>query len=681
MVENYKLNLFDIWLESVEIKIGFGNQINIKPKDIEMYYGYCISAHLNGYKFYNPTNIISSISMVIWYYILDAFQNNKSGQNLFMNFIFCTNILMYMFVARVKVFPYADEEENFKWFVEVFFNQYEEITKLNSKLYVKSVPDVKKEILSKKTEVLFCLYHLYKKFGNLYADNNSNQNEFYEWLFSEDLKKTKINTDLQEFIKNNSSYTSSVKPYPIEQHILDHILPVEILVRIFFNRNDAFLTWDHLLSKIFDQKTVHNFIKSFLVDGSKLEEFIEYIMDHKLYKKSFFDGVKQLSYFKFNKMDPKNQDIEEMISSINDGDEQLQIPESIKKEWALMDRMLNFYISFTTWLWTNRADNGYIRLFKYQLIENILKEIKNIWRWSLQYYKQYLFLYSKSVFYHHMIYDGVKSGKLNFILPQTIETKDIYENPYIIKLLDESNICTLLQNINTKDIKINMHQKNILSWFKKEFGSTISRYIQQNDMLELYYKPIDDIVWSPTLIKVLSWWSIGDKEYKNLKENIYTLDFWIYKDILDDIIWLRLSSSFGTTAIFGVLANIKETIFGFLLLIQNIISKQKSKKSDYRIDSLISIYITEILFVPMDLVEDMTDIIYGLYTRYKDILEVWIDIDDNKYFLDVGTDCRVIYVSKEKNIFGTLKGEDMLWFRWYLKNVSYYNKRYIVPKI
>lgn len=688
MVENYKMNLFDIWLEWVEIKIWFGSQINIKPKDIEMYYGYCISAHLNGYKFYNPSNVISAASIAIWYYLLDSFQNNKSGQNLFMNLIFCINILMYIFVSRVKVFPYKDDKDNFNRFVELFFNQYIEITKLNSKAYVKDIESIKKEILSKKTEWLFALYYLYKKFGDLYIDDISDQKQYYQWIFSEDIKKTKVNQEFEQFLKNSGKTSISPEPFPIEQKILDHILPVEILVRIFFNRNDAFLVWDHILSKIFDHKALQEYLKSFLINGEKLDEFIEYTMDHKLYKKWFFDGVKQLSYFKFNKMDPKNQDIEEMISSINDGDEQLQIPESIKKEWALMDRMLNFYISFTTWLWTNRADNNYIRLFKNHIIKDILDNAQNIWRWSIKYYQQYLFLYGKSVFYHHMIYDWVRSGKLNFVLPQIVDTKEVYENPYIIKLLDESNIVTLLQNINTKDIKINMHKKDILAWFKEQFGTTISKYVQQQDMLELYYKPIDDIVWSPIILDTLykmnpatHQYNIWEKEYKNLKENMYTLDFWIYKDTLDEMLALQLSNNLGTTAIYGILANLKESIFGFLLLLQNIISKQKNKKSDYRLDALIHIYITEVLFLSDDYVEDMTDIIYDIYTRYKEALETWIDIDDNKYFLDVGADCWIIYVSKEKDIFAPLKWEDMLRFRWFLKNVSYYNKRYIIPKI
>jgi hypothetical protein len=39
-IENYKLNLFDVTLDPFEFKIGFGEDKNIKPKDIDTYYSY-----------------------------------------------------------------------------------------------------------------------------------------------------------------------------------------------------------------------------------------------------------------------------------------------------------------------------------------------------------------------------------------------------------------------------------------------------------------------------------------------------------------------------------------------------------------------------------------------------------------------------------------------------------------
>ncbi|MBP6086447.1 hypothetical protein KA478_04700 [Patescibacteria group bacterium] len=54
IVENYKLNLFDISLDPFEVKIGFGDSPTIKVKDVDFYYGYAAAANLNGYRSYAP---------------------------------------------------------------------------------------------------------------------------------------------------------------------------------------------------------------------------------------------------------------------------------------------------------------------------------------------------------------------------------------------------------------------------------------------------------------------------------------------------------------------------------------------------------------------------------------------------------------------------------------------------
>ena len=52
IIENYKLNLFDVNLDVVEFKMGFWEYGNTdKQKDIETYFAYCVAANLNGYHF------------------------------------------------------------------------------------------------------------------------------------------------------------------------------------------------------------------------------------------------------------------------------------------------------------------------------------------------------------------------------------------------------------------------------------------------------------------------------------------------------------------------------------------------------------------------------------------------------------------------------------------------------
>jgi len=59
MAEHYKLNLFDISLDSFDVRIGFGDDPTITVKNIDIYYAYNSSANFIGYKSYTP-NIIAT---------------------------------------------------------------------------------------------------------------------------------------------------------------------------------------------------------------------------------------------------------------------------------------------------------------------------------------------------------------------------------------------------------------------------------------------------------------------------------------------------------------------------------------------------------------------------------------------------------------------------------------------
>lgn len=57
IIENYKLNMFDITMDPFEFKIGFGNNPSVQIKDIDAYYAYSAVANFNGYRLYNPSNM------------------------------------------------------------------------------------------------------------------------------------------------------------------------------------------------------------------------------------------------------------------------------------------------------------------------------------------------------------------------------------------------------------------------------------------------------------------------------------------------------------------------------------------------------------------------------------------------------------------------------------------------
>jgi hypothetical protein len=125
IIENYKLNLFDIAIDPFEFKIGFGENRGIKKKDVDLYYGYCSTANMNGYRFLNPANIGSGLSLISSIYLEKIFR--KYPNEYFLNFLFTIYLLNFVFLAKIKVFPFEDMQKNYNRFIEILFNFYEVI--------------------------------------------------------------------------------------------------------------------------------------------------------------------------------------------------------------------------------------------------------------------------------------------------------------------------------------------------------------------------------------------------------------------------------------------------------------------------------------------------------------------------------------------------------------------------
>jgi hypothetical protein len=65
--------------------------------------------------------------------------------------------------------------------------------------------------------------------------------------------------------------------------------------------------------------------------------------------------------------------------------------------------------------------------------------------------------------------------------------------------------------------------------------------------------------------------------------------------------------------------------------------------------------------------------------KYSPLITAINGIDDNPWYLQIARDNRYCYNKKIEDIFWGLSGEDIIWFRGFLKTISYYNKRYIMP--
>jgi hypothetical protein len=75
-------------------------------------------------------------------------------------------------------------------------------------------------------------------------------------------------------------------------------------------------------------------------------------------------------------------------------------------------------------------------------------------------------------------------------------------------------------------------------------------------------------------------------------------------------------------------------------------------------------------------------LIEQLVVRYHPILSQWIALDENKDYFKIGKNNRINYINNksEDQITGETIGEDVIRFRGYVKTISYYNKRYLIPK-
>jgi hypothetical protein len=285
IVENYKLNLFDVTLDPFEFKIGFGENQSIKPKDVDTYYSYCATANLNGYRFFSPANIANNLSLVVALYVKDIFRNYPS--DYYLNFLYTVYLLSFVFLSRIKTFPYKDREKNYNWFVETMFSFYGFVfQQTGKKIDPAIIKKLKKELLN-QIELFFLLFAVYKNFNSIFIHSHVTDKDLYSRLFYDELRGD-AKTVYAEFVANHKEYTSKKNFSAVETKIMQSILPADILLRYLFIDSDMFLITDTVISKLFDKKILDDFIKSFRKDDSQLENFLLYITDYRNFKKNFF---------------------------------------------------------------------------------------------------------------------------------------------------------------------------------------------------------------------------------------------------------------------------------------------------------------------------------------------------------------------------------------------------------
>ncbi len=512
----------------------------------------------------------------------------------------------------------------------------------------------------------------------------------YARLFYDELKWENKQA-FQDFIDHAWVTSKEVKFSAKEHKILWQILPADILLRYLFLENDMFLITESIIAKLYDKKILDGFMSWFRKQEAPLENFLLYITDYRHFKKKFFAGVQKyiITIFKDADQWEIGEDLDDLMSSIGEDVENIdsfKIPERIKKESKLMEKILNFYITLIGWLRVSRWDNYFLRLYRPELIQDILKhKIQDEKNYTLMYYGSLLYQYGKNVFYYKFTSDNVRAGKQKFILPNKPTSKNIYSNTHLLKSFDENFLAVVLQDINPKDIRIYLKHKWILDTFKSLLGKQVSDLVTSKPakFIETVYGSVAQHLESKANFITVLTKQLTANDLFHIKENVYSIDFWVSQTAYHDLHGnkLVLSENYSDAAILGILAQIRETLRWFLLYRAFLQSHKTSKQNNY-VELLTSIYVQEILHLDEYYYKKFVQVIDRVTDTFQDIIQLWLELDDNKEYLRIGMDNRMAFTHDKQpdEIMKKCNGEDFVRLAWFLKNITYYNKRFLIPK-
>ena len=684
IIENHKLNLFDVNLDPIEFKMGFGENPNSdKQKDLEIYFAYAVAANLNGTLFFSPANLANGVSLLATLYFKQAMTGFP--EYYFVQLIYTVFLLSFTFVSRVKVFPSEHDQENYNWFVEVFFDFYKiTFEQLQTKISDSDFFAVKKAVLQ-ETAFCFLLFHFYKKLNSLLAGKSSDT-DYLDWL----LWKTKQTNLIKAFKENYATTKYLPHSSALEQSILNMVRPADILIKYLFGDANPIIAVETIVARIFDKTELDPLVQSFLTSDEQLPQLFEYLLEYKKYKYWFFAGV-QNYIIKLLRSEGKEdilEDIDEMLSAIDNGDDisNFDVPERIKRESKVTERLLNFYVTLLGGFTTARGDSFYLRLLKPEILDFFTKNSLNSLLGSevqLEYFGGVLYQYAKNLYYYSYINENIRAGKNKFSMPLKGDSSKVTTNFSVIKLYTEGMIASFFQDLNPKDTKLTIKNTQILELFKTQFGEQVSEMVKlgADKFLEAFYAPIlSQIKDSKAFVRVLSS-SLQENDLVNLKDALYKLDFWISFSFFKKLEALKLWKQYDDALLLALFGSIRETFFWLALLFVYLEQKEKAP-SPQKNEILLMVYVRDILGIKIKKADQVFKIMVETIEELKPILKLWISLDDNKGFFDlIAKNWDSFCAEKtEDQLLASFSGEDLVWFRGLLKNIAYYNKRFVMPR-
>lgn len=481
-----------------------------------------------------------------------------------------------------------------------------------------------------------------------------------------------------------------------EAHLMDLLMPADMIIRYVFGDEEAHDIAECLFGTMYDRQESDELLDSFLRNGDRVVEMIEYTLDSGLLKKNFFRAMQHCMKHIISSVSDHTtveETINDFLSSIEDDPQNAMhimgaIPESLKLESALMERMVNFYTSLMGGLWIARGDSMALRIRKRDLGNEIIRQSHDLGTKaeSLHFYGSLFYLYLKNAFYYKTAFENIRAGKDNFAIPLTSEVDKNYSNTFVLKMFHESFVYTLLQDLNTHETKLSIKRSEIIDSFKSLYASSISPLIKQKgkEFIASIYDPYDKLWQEDRSLSAIMQQHLQDEDINILRERLYTIDFWIGQEIVHIFAQIPdLHDHYDTVAIMGMMSIMRDSLMGFMLYYSYIRFMEDSHQKRYNTDALLTIYISQLLHVQHpDIIRAISKQIHHLMDRYTPLLEQWMNIDDNDQYLYIGLSNWITRCEKNnEEIVAKLNGDDIVRFGGYLKNISYYNRRYLIPQI
>ena len=692
IIENYKLNLFDLSVDIFEWKLWLWTHKDMmQSKMTDAYYSYTATANFNGYKFYNIWNTANAMTLLCSLYLYEAF--DKWEENIFVDALYTFYLLTFLFAARIKVFPWVDEKSDFNWFVDLYFNFFEIVVlQLKHKISKEHLKRLRTKMLV-HIDIFFMMFYYEKRVNNLYINspqgNKNYYTEFYQWIFWSQTSILQRN-----FLQNRDKIITDSKISDIEENLLFDVAPADIHLKYLFLETNVEEVISCIISNVFDKKILDKKITALMKNDEELDFILDYATNPDNFKKWFFKWVKQyISHMRIENQD-SYEELDEMMSEIWDDIDkldQMQIPASIRKESKITEQFLNFYVSYLWWLSVSRADTFFFRFFKWKLVPELIQyfDIRFKTDQAIQYSWMSHLVYTKNQAYYQFVNKKIRSWKEKFFIPAgPLKSDPVKATAYLLKSQDKIALTTLLQDCNPRIGKLYVKNKALLDRFQAQYSEQISPLIKlpTNEFVYQYYEPIfsNFKLWENVLNILQN--AFTDQDVVRLRNSLYAFDVQIFREVLSMFPWKKFQNLYNDTVMLHHLSLLRETLLWFLIYYRYLQNIQEGEKEKSRFNLLLlkRIYISHILNWDSSLFPVWSKLIDTLLEQFGAAFSIFVEFDDNKEFFSILKEnwmevLKKMWKKSEIEKENSFSIEDFLRLRWVLKHITYYNKRYLIP--